>query len=178
MNSVSENKTRKPTYYTALAGECLVMAHLALNEFTPAMTFGNAKSVDIFLSSSSGSPCKIEVKTSRKNHHSGPWFGKNLEWRMSEKQTRNSDPNLFYCFVSIPENIVNQLPWFFVVRSKEVVDYLVNEHDYWINKVKHTPRFNPKHPHKERNFRIALESNAHGLQPIDKYENRWDILPR
>jgi hypothetical protein len=47
------------------------------------------------------------------------------------------------------------------------------EHLYWLGlKRKKTVQDNER-----RIFRIGLTPKSHGL-PIEKYENKWDILPR
>ena len=51
----------------ALAGEFAVLAELYKRNFDASLTLGNTKSVDILVSSESGSMIKLEVKTSIDN---------------------------------------------------------------------------------------------------------------
>jgi hypothetical protein len=167
---VSENRN----YYTSMTGEFYVLAQLFQREYMASLTYGNAKSVDIFVSTKSGSMFKIEVKTTGKGYLVGSdksQFGKNYEWQMSQGHEDKQHKDLYYCFVILTSE--KELPKFFIVRSAEVAEYVKREHLYWLGlKRKKTVQDNER-----RIFRIGLTPKSHGL-PIEKYENKWDILPR
>jgi hypothetical protein len=114
----------------ALAGEFAVLSQLALRGFDANMTLGNTKSVDILVSDpKTPSMFKIEVKTSlvEKPSHDN-LFGTYFYWMMSEKQELISDPNLFYCFVTIqnptstPEPLVHLAPKWYAVSNEPFLE--------------------------------------------------------
>lgn len=139
-----------------------------------SLTYGNAKSVDILVSSKTGKMFKVEVKTAGKEQTSGSdrsQFGANHEWQMSRTHEEKIDENLYYCFVMLRGT--QQIPRFFIVRSKEVADYVKREHTFWLK----IPRKKKVKTVDKRIFRIGLTPKSHGLKPIEDYENAWHILP-
>lgn len=169
--TVMENST----YYTSMAGEFSAMSQLFLRDYTASLTYGNAKSVDILVSTKSGKMFRLEVKTSREEKVVGSdntQFGKNFEWRMDKKHEEKGDPNLFYCFVILKGT--EHLPRFFILRSEDVAKYIKKEHQYWLGLERDREVLDTS----QRIFRIGLNDKSHGLKPIEDYENRWDILPK
>lgn len=164
------------TYFTSMSGEFSVLTQLFLRGYLASLTYGNAKSVDILVSTKSGKMFKIEVKTASQEIIYGSDksnFGRNLEWQMDKKHEDKIDPNLFYCFVILRGE--NQLPRFFIVRSEEVAKYVKKDFEYWCS-LKRKKEVDTKT--SKRIFRIGLDEKSFGLKPITNYENRWDILPK
>jgi len=163
-----------PNYYTSISGEFFVLAELSKRRYLASLTYGNAKSVDILVSTSDGNMFKIEVKTARygKSGSDKSQFGENYNWQMSKKHESKIDPKLYYCFVLLQGE--KERPKFFIVPSEEVAKYVKWEYEYWSNierkrGVKKTAR---------RTFRIGTKLNSKGLKPIEKYEDAWHILPK
>ena len=144
-------------YYVAMAGEFYVLAQLFARGFMASLTYGNAKSVDIMVSTKSGKMFKLEVKTAGTDKTYGSdrsQFGENYEWQMSKKHESKTDEDLYYCFVMLRG--LKELPRFFIVRSETVARYVRWEYKYWHSiernwEVQETPR---------RTFRIGTQPNT------------------
>lgn len=164
-----------PNYYTSISGEFFVLAELSRREYMASLTYGNAKSVDILVSTKDGNMFRIEVKTSRsgKSGSDKSQFGENYKWQMSKKDERKIDPKLYYCFVSLRGE--KERPKFFIVPSKEVAEYVKWQSNYWFGLKRKKPVDKET---KMRAFRIGTKPNSKGLKPIKKYEDAWHILPK
>ena len=136
MASISKNQI-------ALAGEFAALSQLALRGFDANLTLGNAKGVDILVSHpDTASIYRLEVKThiNYRPHHNGTFGHITASWRMGEKHQSNTDPKLFYCFVSIADN--TQLFDFYIVPSAIVAKFVRESHQYWL-KTKASRRDSP-----------------------------------
>ena len=168
------NAHENRTYYTCMSGEFYVLAQLFSRGYMASLTYGNAKSVDILVSSEAGKMFKVEVKTARKEQIYGSdksQFGANYEWQMWQTHEEKIDENLYYCFVMLRGT--QQIPKFFIVRSKDVADYVKREHTFWLG----IPRTGKVKNVDKRIFRIGLMPKSHGLKPIGDYEDAWHTLP-
>ncbi len=140
------------------------------------LTYGNAKSVDILVSTKSGKMFKLEVKTAGSEGTVGSdkrltQFGKNYEWTMSKKHEDIENKDLYYCFVILRGN--DKLPRFFIVRSQQVAQYLKDEYQHWLKIRK------KEFKSYDRAFRLKLNSKLHDFElPIKDHEGKWDILPK
>jgi len=163
-------------YYVQMAGEFYVLAQLFARGFMAALTYGNAKSLDIFVAAKSGRVFKLEVKTAGKDKTQGSdksQFGENYEWKnMAKKHESKKDKDLYYCFVMLRK--LEELPRFFIVKSETVAKYVRWEHKYYLN----IKRSNKVQDTTMRTFRIGTRPKSRGLKPIEDFENRWDILPQ
>ena len=176
--STTQSQNENHNYYTAMAGEFYVLAQLFSRRYTSALTYGNAKSIDILVSAKSGKMFKLEVKTTGSEKASGSdksQFDRNYEWTMSEKHEDKKDKDLYYCFVILRGN--DKLPRFFIVSSQQVAQYLKKAYQHWLNVRKKET--------KSRNiaFRLALNSESPKSRKIpfilaENHEGRWDILPK
>ena len=94
-----------------LAGEFLVAGELARRGYPVAITFGNAKSVDIYATSKSG-VLKIDAKAGRSKGN----------WPITEN---NINQDMFYILVYLqsPKNILekNSSPEYFVISGQEII---------------------------------------------------------
>jgi hypothetical protein len=102
--STTQSQNKKHKYFTAMAGEFYVLAQLFQRKYMDCLTYGNAKSVDIFVSTESDKMFKLEVKTAGNEQvcirgNNNTQFGKNYEWTMSQEHEGIKDKDLYYCFV-------------------------------------------------------------------------------
>jgi len=177
--STTQSQNENHNYYTAMAGEFYVLAQLFSRGYMGCLTPGNAKGVDIFVSTESGKMFKLEVKTAGKESDcirgsdNRTQFGKNYEWTMSQKHEDKKDKDLYYCFVILRGN--DKLPRFFIVRSQQVAQYTKDAYQYRLN----LPGGRKLRKTKTRMFRIKLNSKLHDFDlPVEKHEDNWDILPK
>lgn len=173
----SQNESRS-NYDIAMTGEFYVLAQLFQRGYMAALTYGNAKSVDILVSAKSGKMFKLEVKTAGSKGARGSdksQFDRNHEWTMSEGHKDIIDENLYYCFVILKGD--DELPKFFIVSSQQVAQYLKDEYQYWL-------RIREKEFGSHNiSFRLALNpesSKSRGIPfiPAKDHESKWDILPK
>jgi len=141
---------------TGSAGVYFVAARLNAMGLQCAATFGNVPSVDILVSSISGSALvSLQVKTTnyalrergrgdeRKPHH--------YEWDIGWKCARLNIPNLFFALVDLKE--FAELPDVFVVPSNIIATYFQAGQEGW-------PR-------------ARYHETVEALAP---YKNNWDTL--
>jgi hypothetical protein len=176
--STTQSQNKKNNYDIAMTGEFYVLAQLFQRGYMAALTYGNAKSVDILVSAKSDKMFKLEVKTAGSE---GTWgsdkrpsqFGKNYEWTMSQKHEGIKDKDLYYCFVILRG--VDELPRFFIVSSQQVAQYVKTAYQYRLD----LPGGGELKKTTTRMFRLKLNSKLHDFDlPIKNHENRWDILPK
>lgn len=170
MPNNTQVNTRVNRIKIGMTGEFFVLAQLFREGFEPAFTLGNAKGVDIYVSTRDDKPpYRIEVKTTTNKTAKSGIFGENVEWRMSKKHVEISSPYLFYCFVQLRDK--SALPRFFLVPSIEVAKYVRAENLFWWEK-----RGKPvDEDYEMRMFRIAVGHDAHGLS-AEKFEDAWNQL--
>lgn len=95
----------------SLAGEFAVLSQLAMIGLNASMTLGRTKSIDILIHNPKTNKFfKMEVKTALKNnknkHTKSKDFGKTFHWDfMNKKHEKIKDPDLFYCFVLLSDDI-------------------------------------------------------------------------
>jgi len=176
--STAQSQNENHNYFTAMAGEFYVLAQLFSRGYMGCLTYGNAKNVDILVSTKSGKMFKMEVKTAGWEQAYGSdktQFGKNYEWTMSQKQEVIEDKNLYYCFVILRG--IDKLPRFFIVHSKQVAQYVKDAYQYRL-------KLNMKEKKKlkktdTRMLRINLISKLLEFElPVKDHENKWEILPK
>ncbi len=157
----------------ALAGEFAVLSQLALRGFDANMTLGNTKSVDILLSHpETGSMKRLEVKTHFDNV---PYRSKDFglieaHWRMGDKHESITDPNLYYCFVSIADN--THYFDFYIIPNAVVAKFIRESHPYWLagkEGRKDTPM---------RSFMLGKRGEEYKLDMpfAEDYKGKWDLL--
>lgn len=153
----------------ALAGEFAVVAQLMLRGYDASFTFGRTKNVDILVSEPGGQLFRLECKTSRKAGRKEKLFGQTLAWTMSAKHEEIVDPKLFYCFVSITDDIRQSR--FFIVPSKAVAEYVRAEHRYYMKK------YSSAGENDMRTFRIGLPNQRYLFEapPASAYEDKWQL---
>ena len=127
------------------AGEYYIAAILSANGFTTNLTLGRAEKYDLFaVNNKNNKFVKIQVKT---------LSGEGCQWRMSPKDGKIKDGNLFYVFVRL--NNLKKEPEYWVFSSKIVADYITKNHKKWLKK----PGLR-KRKHKDgpwRSFRIKSD---------------------
>jgi len=68
-----------------------------------------------------------------------------------------------------------KLPRFFIVRSQQVAQYMKAAYQCWLK----IPKKRGKGKGRNIAFRLKLNSKLHDFDlPVEKHENRWDILPK
>jgi len=169
----------------SLIGEFYVVAQLFQRGFVAAPTLGKTKHVDILVyNPKTDKRLLVEVKTTSEKVWNTKLFGRNYEWMMDEKHENITNENLFYCFVLLRGT--ERLPRFFIVPSRDVADYVKQEHQLSVasrkkkvagmTEVKVRKKVYPIADYldklekgKMRAFRIPTDGVA-------KYENRWSLL--
>lgn len=156
-----------------LAGEFAVLSQLALRGYDANMTLGNTKNVDILLSHPvTRTMYKLEVKThyDNKPYRSDDFGYIECHWKMGDKHESNTDPTLFYCFVSIAENTHHFD--FYIVPSAIVSKFIKESHQYWLNHGR------DRQDTTLRSFMLGKKGESYNLDiPFaDDFKNKWEVL--
>jgi hypothetical protein len=133
---------------TGMAGEFAVMSQLYRIGLQPALTLGNAKSVDILLQTLSGTNISVEVKTSKGG-------GKFALGNWDDEIDRSNQ-----VFVFVHYKVFNDLeksPVFFIIPGE-----IVKKH----------PKRKPWHNISA----LYYYEKDGGLEIYNEYKNRWDII--
>jgi hypothetical protein len=137
-----------------VSGEYFVAAELSRRGYICSVTLKNTKGIDLLVcNEDSTKTLGIQVKTNQINKR---------EWMLNEKSEKMIDTNIMYVFVNlISQNI---LPEFYIVPSKVVSDYIINDHKKWLST-------------------IGKKGQQHNDSPMRKFKdieqvylNRWDLL--
>jgi len=145
------------------AGEYLVLSRLLQRGILSSLSPFNAYRADILVNTMDGGRASyIQVKTTTK-------VGKS-EWNVSEKDMRNFDENMFYCFVEInsdPQKI-------YVIPAKKVSQVLVeSDRAYMASPMRDGSK---RREHKYRliknHFQVKVRAAPDGW--MDKYLENWD----
>jgi hypothetical protein len=155
--SVSIPTETRPHALTGAAGSFFVASRLAYHGIHASVTFGNAPSVDIIVSSADGgSSLAIQVKTTasagRTRGRGENKVPHHYEWDIGEKGARKFRPNLYYALVDLRG--FAELPDVFIIPS----EFIVN----WFSRFESLKRYR-FHP-------LIVE--------IDKFKNDWDSLKK
>jgi hypothetical protein len=140
------------------AGVYHVASQLAARGFHAAPTFGNAPSIDILVGSSEGQVTLcIQVKTSFSALHlrgrGEKKYPYQYQWDVGEKSAKLNQPNLFFAFVDLRNN-VDLHPDVFIMPSTRLSKYF--------------------EPHFKKGLkRWRLHQPIKEMQP---YKNNWQIL--
>lgn len=134
--------TKLDTTLVGVAGEYAVATELTLRGYIAAITLRNSRGVDIVASLPDGSKSfSIQVKTSSGNYR---------KWLLNKKAEKVSDPNHYYVFVILNDDLLKRAE-FHVVPSAVVATYVANSHQTWLNGVKADG--SPRKDSAMRNFR-------------------------
>ncbi|MEM3566121.1 MAG: hypothetical protein QXK18_04535 [Candidatus Bathyarchaeia archaeon] len=178
----------------ALIGEFYTVAQLYQRGFIASPTLGKTKHVDILVfNPRTGNRVLVEVKTTfeSKARKKSKLFGENYEWVMDKKHEKIVNSTLFYCFVLLKGE--KQLPRFFIVPSKDVAEYVKQEHEIWLNYRKEKIR---KEMEKMKTNRLTYRGKERTMDEIlkdvearnpmrifripindpKKYEDNWKAL--
>lgn len=148
----------------AITGEFYTLAQLSHRGFIALLTLGRTKDIDVLVyNPKTNKNFHVEVKTTSERIWVTKAFGKNYEWLMNEKHENITNENLHYCFVSLRGQ--KELPRFFIVPSKDVAEYVKQQHKTWME----LPRKKPVKNTGMRVFRIDATKPS-------KYENNWSVL--
>ena len=137
-----------------VAGEYLVAGELTLRWYLASITLRNSKGIDIIASNSEGTKSiSIQVKTNSDGGNS---------WIVNKKAEDYHSDSHFYIFVAIKE--LWDRPYFFIVPSKDVSEFVTYSHSEWIkwNKVNGEPR-------KDTNMRKFSDKENYYLE-------KWEDL--
>jgi len=143
-----------PSALSGTAGEYFVAAQLSRLGHIASINLKNTKGVDILVMNEKATQTvMIQVKTNQ---------GSERTWMLTKKADTLFNDKLFYVFVNL--NGVNAPPDFFIVPSKVVAEYGLNDHTTWLNSPGKKGQV-----HKDNSIRIFRDE-------VMKYRNRWDTL--
>ncbi|HRH69216.1 MAG TPA: hypothetical protein PLB89_06910 [Flavobacteriales bacterium] len=143
-----------PTALSGTAGEYFVAAQLSRLGHIASINLKNTKGVDILVMNEKATQTvMIQVKTNQ---------GSDRTWMLTKKADTLFNDKLFYVFVNL--NGPSALPDFFIVPSKVVAKYGLNDHLTWLK----TPGKKGQ-PHKDNSIRIFRDE-------VMAYRDKWDTL--
>lgn len=135
------------------SGEYFVAAELERRGFSVAVPMSNTEMFDILaFNRNSHKQWAIQVKTTTK---------KKNEWILSKKNEKINEKNIVYVFVKLNEL---EAPQYFIVPSKKVAEYIINNHREWIEE---PGRKGQKH--NDNNMRVFKDLD-------EKYLGKWNYL--
>jgi len=163
-----------------LVGACgvfFVSAELSRRGWIAMPTIRNTSGIDI-IASKNDKTVNLQVKTNS--------YGK-TKYPLSEKNENLVSDRLYYAFVTLKEE--TERPYFYVVPSKLVADYIKKTHEHWVNlppKVRKkiyesAPRDEIVSKRRESSMRQFPNYVGEMLPEfkhfnIDNYSDRWDLL--
>ena len=130
------------------AGEYYIASILSANGFTVTLTLGRAEKYDIIAINPNGKSIKLQVKT---------LYGDWIQWRMSPKNEKVGDKDLFYAFVRL--NDLKKEPEYWVVPSNVVAKYIKCTHSKWLATPRRDGTPHPK-DYSGRAFRVKSDRNT------------------
>ncbi len=149
------------TQLTGAAGEHLVLSRLLARGYLAAQAPRGTRKADILVNFlEGGRPCLIQVKARQK--------GGDLGWHMQEKHEKQTEEDLFYCFVDFePDD-----PVVYVMPSLLVAEAISVDHRTWLK----TPGKNGQ-KHNETKFR-RLRNKSLGKEAgwLEEFRERWDFI--
>lgn len=129
---------------TGVAGEYYVAAELSRRGYLAAITLRNSDGTDILVSDLQGTNhISIQVKTTRNK----------LKWLLSSKVENVKSKNLYYVFVSIPNELERQ-PVYYIINSIPLANRIYSGHKRWLTELgkngkerndSNARQFDPKH---------------------------------
>ena len=145
------------------AGEHYVMAELLKRGFIAALAPRNAPAFDI-LATNPYKTVKIRVKTKSEQFDAWQWV-KKKDGNIFRFLQMEGD---FSILVNLAKEVDNMC--YFIVPTKILNEWLVNDFDLWIK----TPGRGGR-PHSKENKKRNLEFRRH-KDDLLKFENNWDLL--
>ncbi|NLH40167.1 MAG: hypothetical protein GX445_08935 [Elusimicrobia bacterium] len=137
----------KSGYATGMAGEFFVMEKLYQLGYEPALTIGNAKSVDIFVKNKSNQLFAVSVKSVRKS------TGK---WVIGTRENILKSKKIIYIFLKYNNfEDIKDPPEVFVIPAKNVEQLK----EKWLN-----------------NQYAIYFSPQQNLKKINCYKNKWGLF--
>jgi hypothetical protein len=164
---------KSTTSLLGASGEHFVMAELLRRDLIAALAPQGAPNMDIVVTDVTGeSLCGVQVKTRRK-------LGADGGWHMRLKHENLVSDKLFYCFVDLGLNALDD-PEYFVVPSKVVAKAIKGSHQVWLS----NPGKNG-HIRKDSSMRRFLPDYSNVFSPkkcpypsgwLEKYRDAWALL--
>jgi hypothetical protein len=151
------------TSLTGAAGEHLVLSRLLSRGFLAAQAPRGTRKADILVNFlDGGEPFLIQVKARQ--------YGSDGGWHMGEKHEKQTEEDLFFCFVDFEPDS----PTVHIIPAKVVAETIKNDHQIWLD----TPGKNGQ-PHNPTSFR-RLKPNPNGreLGWMDEFLENWGQLDR
>ena len=146
------------------AGEHLVLSRLLQREIPSALSPFNTYKADIFVNSLDGKDAAyIQVKTTT---------SKKQAWKVSEKDMKHQDMNMFYCFVELnssPQKV-------YVIPARKVSEVLTESHRVYMRTPKRDGSKRTSHKFRllKNNFLIDVKSAPDNW--MDEYLEKWELL--
>lgn len=133
------------------------------------------KKVDLVITNTDSKKLyKVKVHTT-KNPSSNQGLGFGLSWMMGEIDKKTITDDMFYCFVHLVINKDELEFRFFVVPSKDVLKYVDNAYNFWLNEVDTRDKTN-----SVKKFLLGEKGEEYpaGFETLlqDDYEDNWDLL--
>ena len=123
---------------SGIAGEYYVAAELSRRGYLAAITLRNSDGVDILVNSIDGkNNFQVQVKTVQAK----------FKWPLSKKIERETSPNKFFVFVSLPTNPADK-PKYFIITAQNLGKHIYESHVNWLK----VPGKNGQ-PHKDNPMR-------------------------
>jgi hypothetical protein len=152
-------------------GEHYVVARLTTIGFIVGLAPENTKAVDIIAMSGDGKrnfQIQVKTRTAGRSADNG--------WMMSEKHESIATDNLYYVFVSLPEEWTDrEQPSTYIIPSKKVAAILKQSHRDW----KTTPGKKGQKRNDTKMRRIApiyKDSPTIKTDWMEEYRDNWKIL--
>lgn len=152
-------------------GEHYVVARLTALGFIVGLAPENTRAVDIIaMTEDAKRNLQIQVKTRTEGRSS------DNGWMMSEKHESLVNDNLFYVFVTLPENWTDKdQPSTFIIPSKKVAAIVKKSHEDWTS----SPGRNGQKRNETTMRRIKpVYSDSPSIPKdwMEAYRNNWDVL--
>ena len=152
-------------------GEHYVVARLTALGFIVGLAPENTKAIDIIAMTDDGKRnLQIQVKTRTEGRSS------DKGWMMSEKHEAISNDNLYYIFVTLPEQWTDQeQPTTYIIPSKKVSAIVKQSHKDWASTPGH--RGQKRGITKMRRIK-PVYSDSPTIPPdwMEEYRDKWEIL--
>ena len=147
------------------AGEYLVLSRLLQRGILSSLSPFHACKADILVNPVNGGDASyIQVKTTTKVNKS--------EWNVSEKDLKQNDKNMFYCFVELnssPQRV-------FVIPARKVSQVLIDSDRAYMKKPMKDGSKRTEHKYRllKNNFGTNVKSAPSGW--MDEYLENWELI--
>lgn len=172
-------------YFTQLAGEYLAAGELFRQGFFASVTFGLAKSFDIFVSGQKGKLARIEVKASSDPYFTRkrpPVYPNDHKWHFNIQSiikeldeyggvgSNHAPSDKFYVFVTL----CGDKPDYYVFEAQMIYNALRNK----INRFYHKPKYKGRKPSGRWDLKLSDIFNYKQQEKVYLQKDNWNALRR